>query len=141
MNGATVRAHDIDLVARFYIESIMHIAAPGTGSCCLGVAATVPGTVPNRVLAAGDLKAGKGGNLTFGHPSGTFSLRAEPVPAASPNDITFTQLAFPRTARIICDGHVYIKNQRPQEDTAWKEVDEITAGSWYLKGDSVSIQK
>src|ERR1700737_2696333 len=77
-------------------------------------------SVTNRVLAAGDLKAGNGGNLTFGHPSGTFSLRAEPVPAASPNDITFTQLAFPRTARIICHGHVYIKNQRPQEDTAWK---------------------
>jgi 2-methylaconitate isomerase len=140
MDRVTVRAQDIDLVARFYIESIMHTAAPGTGSCCLGAAATIPGTVPNRVLAAGDLKAGKGGNFTFGHPSGTFSLRAGPVPAASPNDITFTQLAFPRTARIICDGHVYIKNQRPLDHTLWKQADDITAASWYLKGDSVSIQ-
>src|SRR6516164_5394544 len=49
-----------DLVVRFYIESILHTAAPCTGSCCLGAAAAIPGTVPNRILAAGDLKAGEG---------------------------------------------------------------------------------
>ena len=141
LDGETVRAQDVALVARFYIESIMHTAAPATGSSCLGAAASIPGTVPNRILAAGDLKAGKGGTLTFGHPSGTFSVMAEPVLAASPNDVTLKQLAYPRTARIICDGTVYIKNERPPQFSAWKEVDEITAGSFYLEADSVNIQK
>ncbi len=119
----------------------MHTAAPCTGSSCLGAAASLPGTVPNRILASGNLKAGKEGTLTFGHPSGTFSVMAEPVLAASPNDVTFKKLAFARTARIICDGTIYIKNERPPEYSAWKEVDEITAGSFFLEGDSVSIQK
>jgi 2-methylaconitate isomerase len=141
MNGEKVHAKDIDLVARFYIESIMHTAAPGTGSCCLAAATAIPGTVPNRVLAAGDLKTGKGGTFTFGHPSGTFSLIPKPVVATSPNSVTFKELAFSRTARIICDGTVYIKNERPPEYSAWKAVDEITAGSFFLDADSVSIQK
>jgi len=141
MDGKPVHAQDINLVARFYIASIMHTAAPGTGSSCLAATAAIPGTIPNRVLAAGDLHAGKGGTLTFGHPSGTFSVKVEPVLAATPNDITFKQVAYPRTARIICDGTVYIKNERPPEYAAWKEVDEITAGSFFLEGDSVSIQK
>jgi 2-methylaconitate isomerase len=140
MDGKPVRAQDINFVARFYIDSIMHIAAPATGSCCLAAAASIPGTIPNRVLASGDLKAGKGGMLTFGHPSGTFSVKVEPVLAASPNDVTFKQVAYPRTARIICDGQVYVKNERPAQYAAWKEVDEITAASVYLEGGSVNIQ-
>jgi 2-methylaconitate cis-trans-isomerase PrpF len=62
MDGVTVRAQDIDLVARFYIESIMHTAAPGTGSCCLGAAATIPGTVPNRLLTGRGPQGRKGRN-------------------------------------------------------------------------------
>jgi hypothetical protein len=40
--------------------------------------------------------------------------------AASPNDISFAKVAYPRTARIICDGMVYVKNERPPEATAGK---------------------
>jgi 2-methylaconitate cis-trans-isomerase PrpF len=145
MDGQAVRAQGIDLVARFYIASIMHTEAPGTGSSCLAAAAAIPGTIANRVLAVGNLQAGKGGTLTFGHPSGMFSLQVEPILAASsaacPNDITFKQVAYPRTARIISDGTVYVKNERPPEVAAWNEVDEITAGSFYVYGDSVNIQQ
>jgi 2-methylaconitate cis-trans-isomerase PrpF len=141
MDGGTVHAKDIDLVAPFYVESVMHTAAPGTGSSCLGAAASIPGTLPGSILAAGNLKAGKGGTVTFGHPSGTFSLTAEPVLAASPNDISFAKVAYPRTARIICDGTVYIKNERPTGGTAWKEADEITAESFYLEADDVSVSR
>jgi 2-methylaconitate isomerase len=141
LGGDVVSSRQIDLVARFYAESVMHTAAPGSGSTCLAAAASIPGTIPNRMLAGGDLRAGKGGTLTFGHPSGTFSVMSEPILAASPNDITFQKLAFPRTARIICDGTVYIKNSRPPEHSAWMEVDEITAASFFLDADKVSIQK
>lgn len=141
LEGDIVSGRQIDLVARFYAESIMHTAASGSGSTCLAAAASIPGTIPNRILAEGDLRAGKGGNLTFGHPSGRFLVISEPTLAASPNDITFRKLAFPRTARIICDGTVYIKNSRPPEHSAWMEVNEITAASFFLEADKVSIQK
>jgi 2-methylaconitate isomerase len=141
MDGDPVSSRQIDLVARFYVESVMHTAAPGSGSTCLGAAASIPGTIPNRLLAGGDLRGGKGGTLTFGHPSGKFLVTAEPLLAASPNEITFRKLAFPRTARIICDGTVYIKNDQPPEHSAWKQVDEITEASFFLDADQVSIQK
>ena len=141
LDGDQVDAAGIDLVARFYLESIMHSAAPGSGSTCLAAAAAVPGTVPNQVVRDGDLRAGKGGDLTLGHPSGTFALHVEPVLGAAPNDVTYSALSFPRTARIICDGTVYIKNERPPENSAWVEADDLTAASFFLRGDDVSIQK
>ncbi len=72
---------------------------------------------------------------------GPVSLTAEPVLAASPNDISFAKVAYPRTARIICNGTVYIKNERPTGAPAWKEADEITAESFYLEADAVSITR
>jgi 2-methylaconitate cis-trans-isomerase PrpF len=98
LEGDMVSGRRIDLVARFYVESVMHTAAPGSGSTCLAAAASIPGTIPNRILAEGGLRAGKGGNLTFVHPSGRFSVMSEPILAASPSDIAFRKLAFPRTA-------------------------------------------
>jgi hypothetical protein len=63
------------------------------------------------------------------------------IDAASPNNISFAKVAYPRTARIICDGTVYIKNERLPEASAWKEADEITAESFYLEADDVSITR
>jgi 2-methylaconitate cis-trans-isomerase PrpF len=147
--AATGRASQAPRVVRLGLSTNEHAGAPvvvtsavpGTGSSCLAAAASFPGTVPNSILAAGNLKAGKGGTVSFGHPSGTFSLTAEPVLAASPNDISFAKVAHPRTARIICDGTIYIKNERPPEATAWKEADEITAESFFLEADDVSITR
>lgn len=141
LDGHPVAADEVDLVARFYLESIMHTAAPGSGSTCLAAAAAVPGTVPNRVLGSGDLKSGKGGDFTLGHPSGSFALQVRPEFGADPLDVTFTALTFPRTARIIADGTVYIKNERPPEQSAWVEADELTAASFFIRGDDITVQQ
>jgi 2-methylaconitate cis-trans-isomerase PrpF len=141
LDGSTVKASSVDLVARFYLESIMHSAAPGSGSTCLAAVAAVPGTVPSKVLADGDLKSGKGGDFTLGHPSGTLRLHVEPVIGSDSLGVTYAALTFPRTARIICDGTVYIKNNRPPEHDAWVEADELTAASFFLKGDDISVQR
>jgi 2-methylaconitate isomerase len=141
LDGRTVQASSVDLVARFYLESIMHTAAPGSGSTCLAAAAAVPGTVPSRVLGDGSVKSGKGGQFTLGHPSGTFSLNVEPVLGSDPLAVQYQALTFPRTARIICDGTVYVKNQRPPEHSAWVEADELTAASFFLHGDNISVQR
>ena len=65
----------------------------------------------------------------------------EPVVGSDPTAVTYTALNFPRTARIICDGTVFIKNERPPETTAWTEVDALTAASLFLRADDVSVQK
>jgi hypothetical protein len=58
-----------------------------------------------------------------GDPSRTAAHQVEPAVAASTNDVTFKQVAFHRTARIICDGTISIKNERPPEYAAWMEMD------------------
>jgi hypothetical protein len=141
MFGQSVRKQDIDLVARFYVGTLLHTAAPGTGSTTLAAAASIPGTVPNHVLAAGDLRDGNGGTFTYGHPSGTFTLTARPILTDTPNDTRFAEVSFPRTARIICDGTVYIKNQTHPDITVWKEADQRTAQSFFLEADSVIVHR
>lgn len=141
LDGRAVKAGDVDIVARFYLESIMHSAAPGSGSTCLAAAAAIPGTVANKALREGSLKAGQGGKLTLGHPSGTFTLNVHPMLAAAPNATTFSQLSFARTARIICDGTVYIKNNRSAQETAWKEASDLTAASLFLRGEDNTVQR
>lgn len=140
INGEKVFDNKMDLVARFYAISILHTAAPGSGSTTLAAAASIPGTIPNKVLKEGDLKSGKGGNFTFGHPSGVFSVNSKPDLCESINDIKFKQLSFPRTARIICDGTVYIKNINPHKYT-WTEVDNISPESLFIYSDKLNIQK
>jgi hypothetical protein len=68
-------------------------------------------------------------------------LNARPVLAESPNDIRFAELSFPRTARIICDGTIYIKNQTHVDNAAWKQADERTAHSFFLEADSVIVHR
>ena len=119
----------------------MHSAAPGSGSTCLAAASAVPGTVPNAALREGAVKSGKGGDFTLGHPSGTFRLNVIPDPATSGLGVGYKTLSFPRTARIICDGTVYIKNNRPPDHSSWVETDELTAASLFLKGEDITIQR
>ena len=118
----------------------MHTAAPGSGSTCLAAAVAIPGSIPNQVLGGGPLKSGKGGDFTFGHPSGKFALHTEPILDKSPGKISFKTLNFPRTARIICDGTVYIKENRGKGWT-WEEADDYTASSFFMLGDTVSVQR
>ncbi|MCK9151361.1 PrpF domain-containing protein [Methanobacterium alcaliphilum] len=139
MNAKKISLDDVDLVARFYAESIMHTAAPGSGSTTLGAAASIPGTIPNQELDESSLKSGNGGELTFGHPSGTFSIKSKPVLNNELNEVHFKHLSFARTARIICDGTVYIKNNTPPEN--WKDASEFTTASFFLESESIHIQK
>jgi hypothetical protein len=96
---------------------------------------------PGQVLTQWSLKAGKSGDLTFGHPSGTFMLHAEPNLDRDPNKITFKTLSFPRTARIICDGTMYIRERHRADTVSWKEADTYTASSFFMLGDNISVQR
>jgi hypothetical protein len=79
--------------------------------------ATDPGNPPDDpalALATGNLKAAKGGTVTFGHPSGTFSLTAEPVLVAHPNE-DLAREGFAAFAR----GDMDAVGQFLGEDTRW----------------------
>ena len=144
LTGSPVKAADVALVARWYAGMGfigMHTAAPGSGSTCLGAAVAIPGTIPNQVLAKGPLKAGKGGDLRFGHPSGAFTLHIEPNLDKDLNKISYKTLNFPRTARIICDGTIYIKESHRADSVSWKEADTYTASSFFMLGDNISVQR
>jgi hypothetical protein len=75
------------------------------------------------------------------HPSGRFSLHVEPILDNDPNKITFEVLNCPRTAGIICDGTLYVKHALPAENVSWIEADSYTASSFFMKGDSVNIER
>ena len=142
MDGTEQKAAEIDLVARFYAGigtfTGMHSAAPGSCSTCLAAATAIPGTVPNLALAKGSLKSGKGGDFILGHPSGSFGpIHAEPKLAADPSKCTFKALYFPRTARIICDGTVYVKEEHRADHASWAEADDYTAASFFLQSDTI----
>ncbi len=142
--GSQVKAGGLALVARFYASGGgfigMHTAAPGSGSTCLSAAVALPGSIPNQVLGEGPLKSGTGGDFTFGHPSGTMTFHIEPIVDKDPNKIGYKTLNFPRTARIICDGTVYIKEAHRSAQAKWTEPDEVTAASFFLLGDNISVQ-
>lgn len=143
MTGSKVKAGNVDLVARFYAgigHSGMHTAAPGSGSTCLAAAVAIPGSIPNQVLGGGPLKSGKGGDFTFGHPSGEMTFHTEPILDKDPDKIGYKTLTFPRTARIICDGTAYIKEHRANGVT-WQEADDYTAASFFMLGDTISVQR
>jgi 2-methylaconitate isomerase len=113
----------------------------GSGSTRLGAAVAIPGTIPNQVLTKGLLKTGNGGDLRFGHPGVVFKLHTEPTLDRDPNRISFRTLNFPRTARIICDGTIHIRERHRGDCVSWKEADKYTALAFFMLGDNISVQR
>ncbi len=99
-SGRTVRAEDIDLLARILSMGKLHHAMTGTGAVALATAAAIPGTVVSQVLG----KARNG--LRFGHPSGTLAVGAE---AREQNGTWLvTKAMMSRSARRLMEGWVYV---------------------------------
>ncbi|MBN3005814.1 2-methylaconitate cis-trans isomerase PrpF [Chromobacterium alkanivorans] len=100
-SGKTVRAADIDLLARAMSMGKLHHAMMGTAAVAIGTAAAIPGTLVN--LAAG---GGKRRVVRFGHPSGTLRVGAE----ARQQDgaWTVTKAVMSRSARVLMEGWVRV---------------------------------
>lgn len=105
-NGRNVSEEEVDVVSRLLFMLKSHKTYPGTGTCCTGAAARIPGTVlwdqltedaKNRTI------------LRIGHPAGIIEVEA----AAEEREgtLVLTRDAFYRTARKIMDGIVYIRKQ------------------------------
>jgi 2-methylaconitate cis-trans-isomerase PrpF len=99
--GNLIKGSEIDFVARLMFMQVMHKTYAGTGTICTGVAAKIPGTVVNELIAGRDKPL-----IRFGHPAGV--IEVEVVTSSQDNNIVLTRAAMSRTARRIMDGNVYV---------------------------------
>jgi 2-methylaconitate isomerase len=101
LSGETVRAAEIDLVARVISNGQPHRALPLTISLCTAVAARIAGTLAAEAMAAAD----GGGALRIGMPSGILTVDAD-VGRESGAWVARAG-SFYRTARRLFDGRVW----------------------------------
>jgi 2-methylaconitate cis-trans-isomerase PrpF len=104
INGTTVKAEKIDLVARGLLMFRAHKAIQVSGSLSTGAAARVPGTIVSDVLRE---TARTRSTINIGHPSGTFPAEAEAETVDG--QVKIRRLRVFRTARRIMEGHVYVR--------------------------------
>ena len=99
--GKTIRAADIDLLARALSMGKLHHAMMGTASVAIATAAAVPGTLVNAAAGGGLRDV-----VRFGHPSG--SLRVGAAVAQVEGTWTVTKAVMSRSARVLMDGAVRV---------------------------------
>ena len=101
-SGKKVAKESIDLTARIMSMGKLHHAMTGTGAVAIAVAAVIPGTVVQLIVSG---RTG-GGQIRFGHPSGTLAVGAE---ASQQNgDWIVTKAIMSRSARKLMEGWVTI---------------------------------
>jgi probable AcnD-accessory protein PrpF len=99
-NGKTVRAGDIDIVARIFSMGKLHHAMTGTGAVGVAAAAAVPDTVVSRILN------GARAGIRFGHPSGALSVGAEAHEQDGGWQVS--KVSMSRSARRLMEGAVFV---------------------------------
>ena len=103
-SGCDVEATDIDITVRILSMGRLHHAVTGTGAIALAVAAVLPGTLVQRIVAGqGDLGNGR---IRLGHPSGTLSVGAEAVRDGDGWQVA--KAVVSRSARRLMDGQVFV---------------------------------
>lgn len=105
LNGAQVEAGSVDLLARQMFMNRCHEAMAGTGSMCIAAASRITGSIVNQQLR---VNATSKPSVAIGHPSGVMNVRCEYRAANNVEGIALDALGFPRTARKIMDGTVYV---------------------------------
>lgn len=104
LTKAEISADSVDFVARMMFMQIMHKTYAGTGSVCVAVASQVPGTVVHEVARS---KSQNRGYVNFGHPAGIIEVEVEV--SQSNGKFTVERAAIGRTARMIMEGNVYVR--------------------------------
>lgn len=110
-SGEIVKKEGMDLVARSMFNQAPAPAFGGSATFNLVVASLIEGTLVNQVRA---VPAREDGNTYFGHPRGVSKVNCK-VHKDENGEIIVENAVYPRTARRIFDGHVYIKKSRVYE--------------------------
>lgn len=100
-SGKTVKASEIDLLARALSMGKLHHAMMGTAAVAIGTAAAIPGTLVNLAAGGGERTA-----MRFGHPSGTLRVGAEARQVDGQWQVT--KAIMSRSARILMEGWVRV---------------------------------
>lgn len=104
VTGATIKAADIDFIARNLMNQAAIETFAATAAICTAIASVIDGTVVNAV------SSGKGLQSTcvrFGHPRG---ISETDLAVAKVNgEYIVNKAIMTRTARRIMDGYVYIR--------------------------------
>jgi 2-methylaconitate cis-trans-isomerase PrpF len=100
LDGKTMTADEVDLLARMISVGAPHRAIPLTGALCTSVAAKIEGTIVHEVTRAGDA-------VRVGQPSGTTVVDASV--SRQPDGSWHAEAASVfRTQRRLMDGYVYV---------------------------------
>lgn len=100
--GKTVKAENVDFVARLLFMLKMHKTYAVTGTVCTGAAAKIPGTL---VFEAARPESRAHTLTLIGHPAGVIDVEAAvDVSGDSP---VLTRASIGRTARRIMEGYVF----------------------------------
>jgi 2-methylaconitate cis-trans-isomerase PrpF len=104
LGGGTVRAEEVDLVARLMFMQQAHKTYAGTSTVCTGVASRLPGTVVHEAARPG---AHNRLTLRIGHPAGVIETESE-VAQRADGAIRVRRATLGRTARRILEGTVFV---------------------------------
>jgi hypothetical protein len=100
--GRSVRAQDVDFVARLLFMLKAHKAYAVTGTVCTGAAAKISGTIVYEVARPESHSR----SLTrIGHPAGVIDVQAV---VQSDDDVHLSRASVGRTARRIMEGYVFV---------------------------------
>lgn len=105
IDGRTIEADDVDIVARTKALAVMHKAYAVTGGICTATAALIPGTVAHDVLSE---RAKQTGIVRLAHPSGC--LEFDIALTTTDNKPHVEKAGVVRTARPIMKGIAYVKD-------------------------------
>lgn len=103
-NGKQVQADEVDFVSRLLFMLKMHKAYPVTGTVATGAVARVKGSVVYELMSE---KARAEKVVRIGHPSGVIGVEA--TADYKENETIMTKIGVYRTARMIMEGHVYVR--------------------------------
>ncbi|KAI4645229.1 hypothetical protein J4E93_006029 [Alternaria ventricosa] len=115
LSGKTLKASQMDIVVRFLSDTQPHRAIPLTAALTTAVAARIPGTVVEQMLAPEPLMEGA---ITIGHASGRLQVNA--TMDARNKLIPATGTVY-RTAKRLFEGNIFWADKfgetEPREDT------------------------
>ncbi|MFP7493466.1 PrpF domain-containing protein [Terribacillus saccharophilus] len=100
--GKLIKAEEVDIIAKMISMGNFHRTFAGSGLNCLGAAALIPGTLPNRF--ARYKEPGKEQIIRIGQPEGVTEVRV----ALTADNKHVSYVGMDRTARRILKGNLYI---------------------------------
>ena len=100
-SGKTVKASDIDLLARAMSMGQLHHAMMGTASVAIGTAATIVGTLVNEAAGGQAMR-----EVRFGHPSGTLLVGGQSE--LIDGKWLAKKVSMSRSARRLMTGEVWV---------------------------------